>query len=70
MAPLLGGRALKNCPVGNFNEEARLQGRFVVGGAGGGLFFKAPLLGGVGGGFLKSLNHGVSQSFAQIFTEL
>jgi len=36
-APLLGGRALKNSPVGYFSEGARLQGRFVVEGLGVGL---------------------------------
>jgi len=33
-APLLGGRALRNCPVGNFSEGARKQERFVVEGLG------------------------------------
>ena len=38
-APLLGGRALKNSPVGYFSEGARLQGRFVVEGMGVGYLF-------------------------------
>jgi len=40
----LGGRALKNSPVGYFSEGARLQGRFVVEGLGVGFFVMQNLI--------------------------